>query len=128
MPVQKENLLNKILITLAQEKPFVDYLNGWKRESPMLSIDQYAQVMFVNGLHNIQIIEKVYPIIADEPEKLFDFISGSALIPYLEKMSECVQEQFVNEYKIRIEKGFEMFPAIYAFKRLLLYGSKMESF
>jgi trans-aconitate 2-methyltransferase len=124
MPVQKENLLNKILSDLAAEKPFTDFLHGWKRDSPVLGIDQYAQIMFDNGLHNIQIIQKVYPIISDGPEKLFDFISGSALIPYLEKMSGDEQEIFIAEYKKRIQKQFGRFPAIYAFKRLLLYGSK----
>ncbi|PVD49478.1 trans-aconitate methyltransferase [Terrimonas sp.] len=126
MPVQKENLLNKILIELAQEKPFTDFLHGWKRESPLLSIDAYAQIMFDNGLHKIQIIQKVYPIIADNTEKLFDFISGSSLIPYLEKMSPHEQELFVAAYKNRIQKAFKKFPAVYAFKRLLLYGCKTK--
>jgi trans-aconitate 2-methyltransferase len=127
MPVQDENLLNKLLLTLVQEKPFADYLKGWKRESPLLNIDKYADIMFRNGLHEIQIMQKVYPIIADTPQRLLDFISGSALIPYLERMTKPEQEQFISEYKSRIEKAFKKFPAIYAFKRLLLYGTKKKS-
>lgn len=126
MPVQKENLLNQILINLVQEKPFADYLHGWKRESALLSIDQYAQIMFEGGLHNIQVIQKVYPIITDDAEQLFDFISGSALIPYLEKMTGSEQELFTTAYKSRIQKEFKRFPSIYAFKRLLLYGRKKQ--
>ena len=71
-------------------------------------------------------MQKVYPIIADSPQKLFEFISGSALIPYMEKMSDSEEAEFVTEYKIRIEKEFKKFPAIYAFKRLLLYGNKIK--
>ncbi|MEO5943829.1 MAG: methyltransferase domain-containing protein [Ferruginibacter sp.] len=126
MPVQNENLLNKILLDLVKEKPFVDQLNGWRRESPVLSIDEYAAIMFEAGLKEIQIIQKVYPIIADDPDKLFNFISGSALIPYLEKLSAEQQKLFTEEYKIRIEKALKKFPAIYAFKRLLLYGRKQK--
>lgn len=124
MPVQAENVLNKILLELVQEKPFREFLNGWKREPTMLSIDEYAQILFDGGLKDIQIIQKVYPIIADDAEKLFDFISGSALIPYMERLSEEQQELFISEYKTRINKAFKKFPAIYAFKRLLLYGKK----
>jgi trans-aconitate 2-methyltransferase len=124
MPVQKENQLNKLLLELVQEKPFKEFLDGWKRESPLLSIDEYAQIMFENGLDNIQIVQKVYPIVADDPESLFDFIAGSALVPYMERMSASQQELFVTEYKSRIQKEFKRFPAMYAFKRLLLYGSK----
>lgn len=126
MPVQKENILNKLLLGLVTKKPFVDYLKGWRRESPLLSIDEYAQILFENGLNGIQINQKVYPIIANTPDKLFDFIAGSSLIPYLERMSESEQELFVKEYKTRIQKEFKRFPAIYAFKRLLLYGSKRK--
>lgn len=128
MPVQKENLLNQLLLTLVQEHPFVEFLQGWKRESPLLSIDHYARIMFEGGLHNIQIIQKVYPIIADGPDKLLDFIAGSSLIPYLEKMTDDQQQLFIAEYKNRIQKEFRQFPTIYAFKRLLLYGTKMKSF
>lgn len=124
MPVQKENLLNKILFDLVQEQPFTDYLKGWKRDSPLLSIDQYAQILFENGLEDIRITQTVYPIIAGNPEKLFDFISGSSLIPYMERLSESEQKQFTNEFKSRIRQEFKRFPAIYAFKRLLLYGRK----
>ncbi len=124
MPVQKENLLNQILLDLVQENPFVEFLNGWKRESPVLSIDDYAQILFEGGLQEIQILQKVYPIIADSPEKLVDFISGSALIPYMERFSKSEQQLFINEYKSRIERAFKKFPAIYAFKRLLLYGCR----
>lgn len=124
MPVQKENVLNKLLIDLVQEEPYTGFLQGWKRESPLLSIDQYAQLLFENGLNNIQIIQKVYPIIADSTDNLFDFISGSSLIPYLERISPDQQELFAAEFKRRIQKEFKHFPAIYAFKRLLLYGRK----
>ncbi len=124
MPMQADNILNKILLELVQEKPYSEFLNGWKREPTMLSIDEYAQILFDGGLTGIQIIQKVYPIIADDPEKLFDFISGSALIPYMERFSEEQQELFISEYKTRINKAFKKFPAIYAFKRLLLYGKK----
>jgi trans-aconitate 2-methyltransferase len=124
MPMQKENLLNQLLSDLVQEKPFVDYLQGWKRESPLLSIDGYAQIFFENGLNNIQVIQKVYPIIADTPEKLFDFIAGSALIPYMERMSEGEQHEFTTAYRLRIQQAYKRFPAIYVFKRLLLYGRK----
>lgn len=126
MPVQNENLLNKLLLELVQEKPFADFLKGWKRISPVLNIDEYAQILFDGGLEDIQIIQKVYPIIADSPQKLFDFISGSSLIPYLERMQVAEQDIFVAEYKKRIATAFQKFPAIYAFKRLLLYGKKVN--
>lgn len=124
MPVQSENILNQILFQLASEEPFKTQLQHWNRVSPVLSLDEYAQIFFNAGLKNIQISIKVYPIIAENAEELFNFISGSALIPYLERLNEEQKAIFIKEYKTRIENQFTKFSAIYAFKRLLLYGRK----
>lgn len=122
MPVQSENVLNQILFQLASEEPYRKQLQNWNRVSPILSVDEYAQMMFNAGLKDLNISVKVYPIIADDSEKLYQFISGSALIPYVEKLDEANKENFITEYKRRIGEQFKSFPAIYAFKRLLLYG------
>jgi trans-aconitate 2-methyltransferase len=124
MPVQPENKLNKILSDLVDEEPFKSYLNGFKRDSPVLSIDAYAQILFDGGLEDIQILQKVYPIIANDHETLYNFISGSALIPYIEKLEGDQKELFIKTYKERIAKHFPKLPAIYSFKRILLYGKK----
>lgn len=50
MPCQKDNALNVILIDLAREKPFADFLNNSHRDSPLLTIDDYTKIMFDNGL------------------------------------------------------------------------------
>ncbi|WP_264537440.1 methyltransferase domain-containing protein [Flavobacterium sp. N1736] len=125
MPVQPENKLNKILSDLVDEEPFKSYLNGFKRDSPVLSIDTYAQILFDGGLEDIQIMQKVYPIIANDHDTLYNFISGSALIPYIERLEGEQKELFIKTYKERIALDFPKLPAIYSFKRLLLYGKKV---
>ncbi|MCX8533854.1 methyltransferase domain-containing protein [Chryseobacterium luquanense] len=124
MPVQSENILNQILFQMASEEPYQTQLQSWNRVSPVLSLDEYAKMMFDGGLKDLNISMKVYPIIADDAEKLFQFISGSALIPYLEILDQDNQEKFISEYKKRIVEKFGKFPAIYAFKRILIYGRK----
>ena len=124
MPVQPENKLNVILAELVDEEPFKSYLKGYKRDSPVLSIDEYAQILFDGGLEDLKIQQKVYPIIANDHETLYNFISGSALIPYIERLDGDEKALFINTYKKRIALHFPKLPAIYSFKRLLLYGKK----
>lgn len=124
MPCQKENILNVILSELVQEQPYSDFLSGYHRESPLLSIDEYAKIMFDEGLKDLNISLRVYPIYADEETDLYNFISGSALIPYMERFTVHEQELFVKEFMRRIKNYFEPFPTIYSFKRLLFYGRK----
>lgn len=124
MPCQAENALNILLHQLAQEEPFSSQLRGWNPTSSVLSIDEYSQLLFENGMEELQISVKVYPIIADSEKTLFQFIAGTALIPYMERQDQQEQLAFSQAFKARIAEHFQKFPTIYAFKRLLLYGRK----
>lgn len=124
MPFQKENTLNKILLDLVSEQPFVDLLGAFRRESPLLEIDDYAKLMFQCGLKDLNIFLKVYPIIAKDEMELYNFISGSALIPYMERLHPEEQKFLKAEFLKRIKEQFQTFPAIYSFKRIILYGVK----
>jgi trans-aconitate 2-methyltransferase len=124
MPFQKENTLNKILLDMVSKQPFVELLGGFRQDSPLLQIDDYAKVMFECGLKNLNIFLKVYPIIANSEMELYNFISGSALIPYMERLDSEEREFFKSEFVKRIKKEFGTFPAIYPFKRVLMYGVK----
>jgi trans-aconitate 2-methyltransferase len=78
--------------------------------------------MFDCGLSDINICLKVYPLIVQSEQDLYRFISGSALIPYMEKLLPEEQELFVSAFLEKIKLRLQPFPAIYAFKRILLYG------
>jgi trans-aconitate 2-methyltransferase len=122
MPVQDENLLNQILLELVQEEPFYTALNGWKRLSPVLSIDEYAQILFENGGKDINIFMKVYPIIANTTDELYEFISGSALVPYFERLDDATKNKLTRAFKARIALKFKRTPALYAFKRIIFHA------
>lgn len=122
MPSQTENLLNKILYELVQEEPFASALEGWKRTSPVLSMDEYATILFYHQAKEMTIYQKVYPIIADSYDKLYDFISGSSLVPYFERLNESHKALLEKEFKARIAKHYLTLPAIYAFKRMIIWA------
>lgn len=122
MPFQRGNVLNNILLEIVSEKPFVDLLKGFVRNTPVLCLDDYSKLLFENGLKNLAISLKVYPILARSEADLYDFISGSALIPYMERLDGEGQKLMKTTFLRRIQAHFVSFPAIYPFKRLLLYG------
>ncbi|BDU25041.1 methyltransferase domain-containing protein [Flavobacterium sp. GSB-24] len=122
MPQQNENILNKILLNLVQEEPFSSYLNNWTRPSPVLTLDEYAKILFQNGGKDLVLYEKVYPLISANKNDFFDFISGSALKVYQERLKPNEFEELSNEFKKRIDTYFPVVPSIYAFRRLIIYG------
>ncbi|RZL44397.1 MAG: methyltransferase domain-containing protein [Pedobacter sp.] len=120
MPSQTENALNQILDELVQEQVYKENLNGYHRISPVLKTDEYAQILFESGAKSMTVFEKIYPIIGQTYIDLYDFISGSALPPYLDKLSGSVKEKFISEYKSRIKSRFPQSPALYPFKRIII--------
>lgn len=122
MPSQNENLLNQLLLHLVEMPPFKEALGGWVRHSPVLSLDDYTQLFFSNGAGEIEIYQKVYPIITRSFESLYDFISGSALVPYMERLDGPVKLQFEKVFKESISRQSNSSPCVYSFKRIILYG------
>ncbi|KAF2337922.1 methyltransferase domain-containing protein [Flavobacterium ginsenosidimutans] len=122
MPQQNENILNKILFQLVQEEPFASYLKNWTRPSPVLTLDEYAKILFENGGKDLVLYEKVYPLISTKKDDFFDFISGSTLTVYQERLKEKEFEELATEFKKRIDTYFPNVPSIYAFRRLLIYA------
>ena len=122
MPQQNENILNKILFNLVKEEPFKSYLKNWSRPSPVLTLDEYAKILFENGGRNMTIYEKVYPLISTNTNDFFDFISGSALTVYQERLNESEFGELSNAFKKRIDMHFPIVPSIYAFRRLILHA------
>ncbi|WP_410877778.1 methyltransferase domain-containing protein [Myroides sp. DW712] len=127
MPCQAENLLNQLLDSLADTAPFNAQLGGWNRKTTVLPLDAYAQLMFEAGLSDLQLSQRIYPLIADTHETLYSFIAGSALIPYMERLKEEDKPLFIEAFKAKIAVAFPTLPALYAFKRILLYGRKTEA-
>lgn len=124
MPTQKENVLNQLLLETVSQEPVREILGGFVRISPLLQLDDYARMMFRSGLRDLDISIRVYPIIANHETELFDFISGTTLIPYMERLDSNGQALLQSELLKKIRSYYSEFPAIYPFKRILLYGRK----
>jgi trans-aconitate 2-methyltransferase len=120
IPSQHDNLLNKMLDELVNEEPFKKALNNWSRSSPVLKTEVYAALFFDNGCKDMTIYEKIYPLIVPKSDDLFEWIAGTALIPYTERFTNEMKEKFIQEFKTRIRKKFSKTPVLYPFKRILM--------
>lgn len=120
MPDQNRNVSNLILDELATEEPFCLALRNWTRHSPVLDIEKYAQILFENGSKQMTVFEKIYPLVFKDAGALFDWVSGTALIPYAERLNGETKEQFIATYKERLRARFPQSPVFYPFKRIIM--------
>ena len=119
-PSQNHNITNRLLDELGDEQPYRTIYKNWKRVSPVLEIDEYGQILFENGSKSITVYEKIYPLVLPDTNALYNWVSGTALIPYLEKLGTPEKETFVNEYRNRLRKNFHQTPVFYPFKRIII--------
>ena len=120
MPDQHQNISNQLLDELAYNEPFSSALKGWKRTSPVLDIDRYSQIFFENGSKSMTVFEKIYPLVLTDADALFDWVSGTAMIPYIEKLNEEIRPLFIDQYKNLLRTRFDKSPVFYPFRRIIL--------
>ncbi|MHA4845502.1 methyltransferase domain-containing protein [Flavitalea antarctica] len=123
LPSQHHNVTNTLLRELAATTPYRDELKDWTGGSPVLDSSEYAEILFRQGGQQIQVFEKIYPVIVEDTDALFDWVSGTALIPYLERLRDDITPAFIAEYKGKLRQQFRQGPVFYPFKRIIMYAS-----
>lgn len=120
IPAQHHNVSNQLLNLLADQPVYQAALQGWKRKTPVLNIDRYAELFFRLGGQSIIAYEKIYPLIVPDSNALFDWVSGTALLPYLERLEGETRQEFIDDYKTCLQQQYASSPVFYPFKRILL--------
>lgn len=104
---------------IAGEEPFRSALGGWSRDSPVLSIGEYAELLYAGGADEITVFEKVYPSLLESSDAVAEWTSGTTLVPYFERLPEGLKEPFMDRYRQELRKYFPGSPVFYTFRRTL---------
>ncbi|HKP52072.1 MAG TPA: methyltransferase domain-containing protein [Chloroflexia bacterium] len=109
---------------LAAEEPFQSALDGWSRTSPVLSIEEYAELLYSSGGRELTVYEKVYPHILEDVDALADWTSGTVLVPYFERFSAEMREVFMARYRERLRLRYPSSPIFFGFRRTLFAATR----
>ena len=98
-------------------------MNGWTRQSPVLSIEAYAELLFNEDAQEIIVFEKVYPHVLENADAILDWISGTALVPYFERLGE-LKDDFRNALRQELRTLMPGQPVFYPFRRTFFSARK----
>ena len=126
VPSNHNHISHQIYRETAGEEPFQTVLNGFQRYAPVLSIDEYAGLFFECGAGNIVVFEKVYPHILEDSDAVIEWISGTALVPYFERLGDH-KEAFVDVLRAKMRAALPEKPVFYPFRRTLFSARKPKS-
>ncbi len=119
MPSNHNSFAHTTIRQIASESPFREALNGWNRQSPVLSLDTYADLLYANGGEDLVVFEKVYPHVLENADAVREWTRGTALVPYLERLPEALQSAFLDRYTECLRSHWPASPVFYGFRRIL---------
>lgn len=128
VPANHDHDSHRLLTETAQE--FAAELGGFTRfgtahgASPVLTPAAYAERLDELGGAEITALSKVYPVVLPGARGLLNWTRGTALVPYLARLSAGDAERFTAAYLARLEDRWPGERVYYAFTRVLLAARK----
>jgi len=123
VPSNHNHISHQIYRETASEEMFKFILNGFQRYAPVLSIDDYARILFKSGAEKIVVFEKVYAHILENSDTVVEWISGTALVPYFERLGEY-KDEFVKAIREKMHAAMPDSPVFYPFRRTFFSAKK----
>jgi trans-aconitate 2-methyltransferase len=126
MPSNHSHPTHTLIQEVAGQQPFSEALGGWTRRSPVLTIDTYARILYDHGGREITVFEKIYPHVLADADALADWTSGTALVPYFERLGPELRELFMERYRQRLWELYPGSPVFYGFRRILFAATRIS--
>lgn len=115
---------HQLIVETAREASFAEALRGWSRKPSNLSIERYAELLYAHCGEEFTVLAKIYPLILSDADALLDWSSGTALLPYLERLPASLQPAFQEAYRRRLWEFYPKGPIFYPFRRILFAGTR----
>ncbi len=123
IPSNHNHISHQIIRETAGEEPFRTLLLGFQRYAPVLSIDQYAQILFDCTAQDIVVFEKIYAHVLEDSDAVVEWISGTACVPYFERLGDH-KDLFVTTIQTKMRAALPRSPVFYPFRRILFSARK----
>jgi trans-aconitate 2-methyltransferase len=124
LPSNHTHPTQTLITELAAEGPFRTALGGWHRESPVLAVNEYAELLHESGAGEMTVFEKVYPSLMKDSDALADWTAGTTLVPYFERLPEDLHEVFMERYRARLRALYPSSPVFFPFRRTLFAATR----
>ena len=123
VPSNHHHISHRLIIETAREEPFRAILKGFIRQAPVLPTENYAQLLFNLGAEKITVFEKVYAHVLENSDAVVEWISGTALVPYFERLGTD-KEAFLTVLRVKMLANLPGSPIFYPFKRTFFSAHK----
>jgi trans-aconitate 2-methyltransferase len=125
MPKNDGHISHRLAADVAREEPFAGWLGGYVRHSEALSLERYAEILHAHGMQRTVSSELIYGHDMGAAADVVEWVKGTLLTAYLDRLSPEQGETFVGRYQERLQAELgPQSPYFYAFRRMLLAATK----
>lgn len=124
MPMNHDYPTHTIAAAMSMEKTWRDLLTTpYDKTSTMLSVEDYARLMFKLGFTRQKVFVNVYGHVLESREGVIEWVKGTMLTHFQKQLSEADFARFMTEYKQRLFAQLpDEKPFFYPFKRVFIWG------
>ena len=123
MPANHDHPSHLAAERVAAEEPFRTALGGYVRRSPVLPPERYAHLLHRLGYASQQVRLYVYLHVLPAAEVVVEWVKGTLLTDYRQRLSDELYEDFVARYREQLLAELpDERPFPFSFKRVLLWG------
>jgi trans-aconitate 2-methyltransferase len=123
MPANFDHPSHLVAREVADQAPFRSALGGWRGLAPIQAPDWYAVLLDRLGLADQHVRLQVYLHHLTAREEVVEWVMGTLLTAYAERLPAGLFERFLDRYRERLLPRLEDGrPYRYPFKRVLLWG------
>ena len=126
LPSNHNHPTQTFIIETGNEEPYRKALKGWSRSFSVLSVREYAELLYQTGGEDIVVFEKVYPHVLQDSYAVLEWLSGTAVLPYLERLPGELHESFLGALGDKLKEAYPGSPVFYPFNRILFSAGKPE--
>ncbi|TAK74404.1 MAG: methyltransferase domain-containing protein [Gammaproteobacteria bacterium] len=123
MPANHDQPAHQIAFEMAEQSPFKEELKDFRFLTSMLPIEKYAILLYKLGFCEQDVYQKAYPHVLATRDEVTEWVKGSLLTVYKERLSNETYAKFLVQYKMEIAARIpNEAPLFYPFKRTFVWG------
>lgn len=114
------------LLEVARREPHATRLGGYAREFPVLSLPDYAELLYAAGGEDLLVFEKLHPHVLRDADAVADWLKGTAMLPYLQRLASdpSAGAAFEEEYRAELRRRAPGSPVFFGFRRIYMAATR----
>ncbi len=125
VPANHHHPSHRIADQIAGEDPFREPLGGFRRGWSVLTPSRYAELLYQLGFARRTVRLEVYGHLLDGVDQVVEWVKGTLLTAYQERLSAELYSEFLARYRRRLHRELgDLRPYFYTYDRILLWAAE----